>query len=329
MLGRRVLVILVALAAFGLPPRGASAGSDERIWDHWSRLRLRAHGGVVFRGRVELRRLDSAGERRLETDVTASLLGATVARTTTRTVLDLETGRPRSHETRSRKRARRYEFGPTGYTVQKLEPRPGEGAAQWNVTSSKEFPYPRGSDGQPVPVFDYYGMLLHLRSTELDQPGDEVTIHVATAGGARPYHIVVETCRTSKRKVTDLADDVTRSLDVRECRLRVIPSDPSEQGFLGMEGETEVWVETTSKAPVEVSGRVPGVPGRVTVTLTGIESSARRRGRRRATAPARAPGCRAPGARSARAAPACRSAADVPGRSAWRRAQGRTARGGS
>jgi hypothetical protein len=142
------------------------------------------------------------------------------------------------------------------------------------VAWSKEFPYPLGPDGRPVAVFDYYAMLLHLPETDLEAVGDEVTIHVATANGVEPYRVVVDTCRTTERKITDLAGGRPCSIAVPECRLRIVPGDATDEGFLGMEGETEVWVEKGSKTPIEISGKVPGVPGRVTVTLNGIASSA-------------------------------------------------------
>ncbi len=60
-----------------------------------------------------------------------------------------------------------------------------------------------------------------------------------------------------------------KTLASRELRLRIIPTDPDEapEGFLEMEGETELWVEAVSKTPVHLSGRVPRLSERVNLVL--------------------------------------------------------------
>ena len=62
------------------------------------------------------------------------------------------------------------------------------------------------------------------------------------------------------------------TIPVDELRLRVTPEDPerSDSGFMNMEGETELWVEAHSKVPLEISGKVPKVPGRVVIRLSGL-----------------------------------------------------------
>ena len=55
-----------------------------------------------------------------------------------------------------------------------------------------------------------------------------------------------------------------------ELRLRLVPDDGIDEGFLAMEGEIEVWVEARSKTPIEIRGKVPKVPGTVRLLLTAI-----------------------------------------------------------
>ena len=50
-------------------------------------------------------------------------------------------------------------------------------------------------------------------------------------------------------------------------RLRLLPGDDADEGFLGMVGETEVWVEAESKTPLEIRGKIPNVPGQVRIRL--------------------------------------------------------------
>ncbi len=37
-----------------------------------------------------------------------------------------------------------------------------------------------------------------------------------------------------------------------------------------MEGETEIWVEASSKTPLEIIGKVPRVPGRIQLRLVAM-----------------------------------------------------------
>ena len=60
-----------------------------------------------------------------------------------------------------------------------------------------------------------------------------------------------------------------KSLTAKELRLVISPGDPeAEKGFLGMQGETEIWVEAESKTPLEIVGKIPKIPGKVRLILT-------------------------------------------------------------
>jgi hypothetical protein len=177
----------------------------------------------------------------------------------------------------SRKRARRYRFGEQGYSVEKLAPRkhtseiPEEG--EWEVLSRTEFPYPVAQDGATrVAVFDYFGMLLQLRNVELDGPGDEVTMYLATTDGPRAYRIRVTERRSAKRAYTDLASGKKMTVPTTESRLRITSQDPerAQEGFLALEGDTELWVESASRTLLELSGKVPRIPGRIRLLLSGL-----------------------------------------------------------
>ena len=138
------------------------------------------------------------------------------------------------------------------------------------MTATTEFPYPTSGDQTANRLYDYYGMLLHLREEKLDVPGDEVTLHVATSRGPQPYVIRVAENRTGRRDIVDLATGEAETVTVRELRLVIIPADPeSDEGFMKMQGETEVWVEAGSKTPLEIGGRIPRV-GNIQLLLTGI-----------------------------------------------------------
>lgn len=270
---RTALRVLLSLAAGG-GLCGAACGdvaAPKGPWENWSTLRLKAKGGALFSGRVEMTLSDAPGGRRLETEATAKFLGATLVRSWTESVFDGSTGRTRSYCSYSPKRGRRFVFGKEGYTVEKLSPPKGRGVPvdEWEVTSRAEFPFP--ASGGPVAVpHDYYGTLIHLRELELNRPGDEAAVYIATTKGAQLFRVLVAERRTRERSYTDLTTGEKETNAVEEFLLRIIPEDPeSDEGFLSMEGETEIWVEAKSKTPIEISGKVPKV-GRVKLLLTAM-----------------------------------------------------------
>ena len=238
-------------------------------WLRWTTLRFKAKAVPLFSGRVVMQVTEDPNGRRLDTTTTARFIGATIARTTTTTLFDPVTGATKEYSSYSRKRGRRYVFGENSYTVEKL--RPAEQADDgWRVTLRNEFPYPKSSDGRGVTqLLDYYGMLLHLRQLKLNAPGDETELHVATSSGPELYRIRVGEIRSRERIITDTATGEKRHMTSRELRLIISPADPdTEEGFLNMEGETEIWVEAESKTPLEIVGKIPKVPGKVRVVLT-------------------------------------------------------------
>lgn len=261
---------IVPLALAGLIGAACAASAEDRFAG-WTTLRLKAAAGPLFRGQVEIRLETAGGERRMLTHSTAKFLGATVARSWTETVIDAGTGRPKSCIAHSSKRARRYRFGAASYSVEKLQPPPGREVPveRWEVTSRKEFPNPAAGAGGGR-LYDYYGMLLGLRDLGLNRPGDEAGVVIATSRGPELFRVSVEEQRTHKRSYADLATGAETSDHVDELRLRIIPTKPdSEKGLLGMEGETEIWVEAATKTPLEISGEVPKV-GHVTLTLAAL-----------------------------------------------------------
>jgi hypothetical protein len=260
----------LALAALA----GCGAAEARSVWTSWSTLQLKARAGILFSGRVEMRLDERSGQRVLETYSTARFLGAAVARSTTRSVIDSRTGRTLSHVSYNKKRGKRYLFGEKGYSVERLDPqgKPNRPLDEWQVKWRKEHLYPETPGEGPAMVYDYYGMLLHLRESDLNEPGDEITLYIATPQGPASYKIFVGESRTVERSYTDLESGEKQTLSAKEVRLRVRPADPAAEaeGFLAMEGETELWVEAETKTLLHVSGKVPKVPGRVKLTLTAM-----------------------------------------------------------
>lgn len=256
---------------------GVGCVGDSRAqdpWASWTTLRMRARAGVLFTGNIEMDNTISEGKRLFVTRTTARFLGARVAFSVTETTIDPRTGRTQRYTSRTKKSGRRYVFEDDAWVVQRLSPVNGPEAPldEWEVTSSETFPYPEDDAGNLLPVFDYYGMLLHLRETSLSEIGDEITLHVATSKGVKAYRVLVAETREAERRFEDLKRMEERVLPVRELRLRILPADPeaSDEGFLNMEGETELWVEAGSKTLLGISGNAPKIPGRVKIHLAAM-----------------------------------------------------------
>jgi hypothetical protein len=211
---------------------------------------------------------------RFETESSARFLGARVAMSSTVSLLDPESGRPRLHTNRSGKSARRFTFGKTGYSYEKLKTT-GDATAPldgWQVRRHDKFPYPTDASGKIIPVYDYYGMLLKLRETELFKIGDEATFYVATSKGAVAFKVTVAEIRRGTLSWLTLPDRKKTERVIGQLRLRVAPADPADdaEGFLKMEGETELWVEQKSKTVLRIGGKAPKVPGKIALVLAEI-----------------------------------------------------------
>ena len=257
-----VLVALVCASACDEAARGP--------WREWTHLRLDVEDVPLLSGTVELRVREGAGKTWFETRSVASLLGATVAEATTTSVLDASNGRSELHESRSAASGRRYVFGEHAYEVQRLsaEGNPERPLDEWSITERREFAYPPDAPRSGRGVHDYYASLYRLRELELHEPGDEVRMWVATPRGPAEYRVLATDLRPASRELRDPRSGASRTIELTELRLRILPADPARaaEGFLRSEGEIEIWVERDSKTPVELSGRVAGAPIRLVVT---------------------------------------------------------------
>ena len=268
---------VAALGALATLCNPLAAEGQANPWRHWNELRLKARAAPFLSGHVEMRLGHESGRTLLETQTQARLLGISVARSRTRSLIDAETGRTEDYVSLSPKRGRHYRFTEQGYTVEKLRPQNGFDAPldQWTVTSSESYLNPGADDdGGAIPILDYYGMLLHLRDVDLQNTGDEVTLWVATSKGPRSYVVRLGEKRQKDRTVYDENIGKKRTIPTSEFRLTITPAgpDPSDEGFLGMKGETEVWVEAETKFPLVISGKVPGA-GRVVLEVSRLRTA--------------------------------------------------------
>jgi len=265
-----ITALIAASFVTGAEPTGAVAS----VWPMWKTMRLKATTALVLSGHVDITAVPDGDMTRLETTIRAKLFGMTIAKTHTRSMVDPVTSLPREYLAFSTKRGRHYIFGSKGYEVKILDPARELDAPieEWKVTGIRKYDYPVAEDGSgPIPVYDYYGVILRMRTLGLDAIGDEQTIWVATSDGPVPYAIRVVESRQLARKFTELPAKKKRSIAVTELMLKIIPLDPEEeQGFLGMKGETQVWIEQRTKTIVQISGRAPRA-GWIDIMLNSLE----------------------------------------------------------
>jgi hypothetical protein len=252
---------------------GCSTNDARNPFVNWRQIHLKVDHGFLS-GEFHMSRAPEDDTLVVETEAVGKLLGATIAHSKSRSALDPASGRSRRYVDLSPKGGREYVFGETSYTVRKLEPRETwqRPVETWQEVSTATYDYPRTETGV-VPVLDYYGMLVTLGGLGLDDVGDEAIVWVATSRGPRSYTFRVAETRETERSFRDVASGEARTAGVRELRLVVSPAEDSEEarGFLGMSGETEIWVEAASKVVLEVSGEIPNVPGRVVLRLEALE----------------------------------------------------------
>lgn len=275
----RVGQVWIGLLALGLALEASASAAvatslPDAPWHSWTHLRMHARSAAVFSGQFELTRSGSGESRQLETAATARVFGAVVVRSRTETTYRATSGAPLHHLSVSKKHGRRYVFGEKGYSVEKIVPPAGAARPpqQWLVRTRAEFDLPSAPvEGSFHAVFDYSTMLLRLASERLTTVRDEVTLHVATARGPHAYVIRIDDVRARTRTYRD-AGGTRRSVSVREIRLAIRPQgdEDDDSGFMNMRGETEVWVEASSKTPLEIVGRIPGVPGKVRLEMVEL-----------------------------------------------------------
>jgi hypothetical protein len=232
---------------------------------------------VIFTGDLTMTRTTSGETTQVRADSNARLFGASFVKSWSLSTMDRKSGRPQEFlEVKPGEKAERWRFRDDGISHEKLRPHksaPHEPLEAWAVSKTEML---AGGADPAGWVHDYIAMIVRLRELPITKPGDQAIVRVSTNRGAVRLRISASEERTESRTFTDMATGARRSVDLRELRLRVSPleGEPAEtKGFMNMEGETELWVEATTRTLIEISGNVPKVPGRVVITLSGYRSA--------------------------------------------------------
>jgi len=275
------LVLAAAASAAAVARQTAARDADDLRG--WSRLTLGAQQALVLSATSTLDITNGSHPETgnpaivLRTHSSASLLGAKGFEEETISYID-----PRSHhplefvQIRPGSTARRFRF--MGESVRQSNWSPPEGSPDapfesWRRTevSERKLLYP---DGTPLAAgewpTDFYSLIYLLR--DLDLASDEASSREFTALYRRHLVRIVVTPGERRRNERTVRNDTTGKeetlrLDERAVSVRPVGEGAdSFRGFLGMQGETRIWVDENSGAIVEIDGKAPAL-GATQVTL--------------------------------------------------------------
>jgi len=219
-----------------------------------------------------------AGDEAVRLELESSLLG----RHSTNTVL-LDPGsaaalQSRSRESGKRARVKTQRFTAEGIAVARARPAEGEERLpeeRWSRRSTELVPLPVGEGGPAVS--DSVALFWVLATAPLERPGDAHHLRLVSEG--RLLEVTVKVVRLVQRhlEIAERQGAVRRHLEktvqALELAVDAAPVAPGGSGddleFLGMKGSVRIVLDPERRAPIEVSGRVPGA-GTVVVRLQGV-----------------------------------------------------------
>lgn len=175
-----------------------------------------------------------------------------------------------------RKRWRGYRYMEEGVANLTLRPAAGEenkSPESWTDRSSGNFDYPEWL-GEGALITEPAAIFYIASAAALDEPGDRIQVPVFTKNKLLLVELEVEGMDQLKTDYTEVSGSGERRVNGRVDALRLsIDSRQlgpnSEEGdfeFLGLRGDVEMWIDSTTRVPLQVSGRVP-VAGKANVRL--------------------------------------------------------------
>lgn len=240
----------------------------------WSVLRFETGPYFMFTAAVELRRTVVAGLLHLETDTSGRRAGSRAVESRTRTTIELSSGRLVETCKLARAKCTRYRYENGLYVVEFLPAVDSfEAAAAGRVRSTLSFTLPLDDSGSgPVQISDFAALVYRLSRQPLHAVGDTTTRWLATSAGPRQVRIRVAEERSIRRTCRDLDLKRYRTVQTRELLVRITPTDhdPGPTGCMGLMGPTSIWIDADTRAPVEVDGRLPNLPGHLELDLAGF-----------------------------------------------------------
>jgi hypothetical protein len=263
---------MAALAA--VSAAWTSATPARSALDGWTSLTLTASKALIFSANTTLKVSEGVlpGDGKpavvFKTNSEARILGASGFREETTSYIDRATQRPvEFFQLRPGDNARRFRFL-EGVVRQTLwEPPPSQrdsDFADWHEveTIDRKLTFADGTSPRPEdPLTDFYSLIYLLRDIDLSTqaPKEFNTLYRKHIVRVR---VIPGEVRDNQREVVNEATGAKETLKLRERRISIKPigqGAESFRGILGMQGDTEIWIDEASGALLEVDGDAPGL----------------------------------------------------------------------
>lgn len=270
-----LVVLLSPAGGLGAPVR-ASAGTaaTEGPLAGWVSLTLAADKAMIFSARTTL----SVAEKTHKgtgrpavlfiTESVARILGATGFSEKTTSWIDREKGQPIEFlQVRPGDNARRYVF--LEGMVRQTNWEPPESSSSEDLEDWREVETVDRKltfvDGTAPPsgeqLTDPYSLIYLLRHLDVaGSPGGREFTTIYRRHLMR-VRVVPGATRRNEREVLNESTGKTEKLKLRERSVKVTPvgeGASSYRGLLGMQGDTEIWLDEESGALLEINGEAPG-----------------------------------------------------------------------
>ncbi|HEY3174143.1 MAG TPA: hypothetical protein VGK94_00110 [Candidatus Polarisedimenticolia bacterium] len=249
----------------------------------WTSLTLGAEKAVLFTANADLTVSEGThtGTGRpaviFKTHSTVRLLGATGFEEETTSWIDREKRRPLEFfQLRPAESARRYLFldGMVRQTNWEPPVEDKSGAfSRWKETETtdRRFSYADGSSPEAgESLTDFYSLIFLLRDLDLSavssEPREFTTIYRRHLMKIR---VVPGERRRNEREALNEATGARETLKLSERRIKLKPlgaEAESFRGLMGMQGDTEIWLDEASGGLLEIDGEAPGF-GATAITL--------------------------------------------------------------
>ena len=288
--GRRIAgtigaLILGAVVGTSLAATNASSESGNATLQGWSSLTLAASKAVIFSAKavIDVSEAPYAGNGKtaiaFKTKSEARILGASGFKEETISWIDKTDHHPiEFFQMRPGESARRFIFLDGAVRQTSWEPppsRPDSVFADWHETETVERKVTY-SDGtalkQGEAVTDFYSLIYQLRDLDFDSQQPPKEFNTLYRRHVIRLRVIPGEQRRNQREVIDETSGKTETLKLRERRVVIKPLGPgaeSFRGMMGMQGDTEIWIDQTSGALVEIDGNAPGL-GATQVLLTSF-----------------------------------------------------------
>jgi len=281
---RRAMTLVSALVASAVMVAGVAVRAGERgSLEGWTSLTLSASKALIFSATTRLVATEAEwpGNGKpavvLKTKSSARILGATGFSEETTSWIDRANHRPLEFfQLRPGDNARRFVFLDGSVRETTYEPpasAPDSEFDRWKEveTVDRKPAFSDGTHPSPdEPLTDFYSLIYLLRDLDLSSARAPKEFNTLYRRRVVRVRLIPGERRSREIDVVNEATGGQETLRLWQRRIEVKPlgrDAASFRGIMGMQGDTEIWLDEASGAILEIDGDAPGV-GATQVLLT-------------------------------------------------------------